>query len=729
MDAHKLFKLIDQLQEEARCPVCLGTVDDPKTLPCLHSFCLSCLKQIPCDDEDEVIIDCPVCRTYVEIPEDLNDLPTSFHLNRLLDILPLRGVDTEAQRCSRCDKSNTATCYCFVCLKFMCQACFESHQRSNGSTGGQRNVLIDNLQAGQVFGTDHTPSLCSQKYHDLIEPLKYYCQQCQACICEKCCEENHDQHVMMDIGEAADVEKMNMRSVTNKLKPLAVFYQTRMNKQTELMERSKEENVAAHKKVTETVEELIRSLREHEMTIHTKLDEIYDIQERDHSTQLKNFQLLVTQLNGFVEYGDAILERNLSDEILQSRSYGKRGEEFLNLKKIELYDPQHVDYVVKMQSLIQGHVIVKHADASKSVAKGSGLERADMDNKTSFTVIIIDEEGNQFYHQDDQMAVNVVDPQGEFLNMNIKDYKDGKYKVSYTPKSVGIHTVAIDVNGKALAGTPQKVEVTPHQYEWVFDFGSSGRQQGQFDWPVSIAISKRTGNIAVADSDNKRIQLFDSDGDFLREFGQNGIEKLDKPNSVAFTSSGDVTVLDSSKIFVFDESGNFIKRTVSKHLINPSSLSVGHADHLIVCDKGDKKIKVLSPDGTDLLRSFSAPDCDTSPQFAVYHQNKIFVSYFEANCVKVFSMKGNFAFNIGNKLGSKDRDGLLIGPLGLAIDKHGYLIVCDFHNKRLQLFTSDGRFMSKIELPHNVAPHAVAVANDNCLLMIDILGHAINVFQ
>lgn len=726
MDAQELFK---QLQKEAECPVCLDTIYNPKTLPCLHSFCLNCLEKIPADGE---IMDCPVCRTSVLIPETLLDLPTSFHLSRLLDILPLRGSGAKAQRCGICEEMHTATCYCFVCVRFMCIACFDSHQRTNG-TRGHRNVLIENLQALQVL--DRTPTCCLQKCHEFEEPLKYYCQPCKVCICQKCCEGDHDRHTMIDIQEAANRDKMKMRSMINKLKPLVVLNETRMNKQIQLMETSREENAAAHKKVTETVEELIRGLREHETSIHAKLDEIHEIQQNDHSTQLENFQLLLAQLNSFVEFGEAVLERNLSTEIIHTEnSYGKQGETFLNLKKIELYDPQHVDYAVPRQGLIHGHVIVKHADASKSVAEGKGLVVTDVDTETNFEVTIIDQEGKQYYHKDNDMTVNVVDSQGHLLKTNIKDYKDGKYMVAYTPESVGMHTVSIDVCGKALAGSPWKVEVMPHHHHFVFEFGTSGRQQGQFDWPVSIAVSKRTGNIAVADSDNRRIQLFNSDGRYLREFGQNGSEKLNKPKSVAFTSSGDVTVLDFNKIFVYSETGNLISSTVNEHLINPSSLSIGYDNHLILCDKGDKKIKVLSSDGTEMLRSFSALDCGTSPEFAICHQNKIFVSYFEANCVKVFSMEGQLAFNIGNiskNMASRGRDGVLNGPLGLSTDKHGNLIVCDFHNRRLQLFTPDGLFISKIErqLRPGVGPYSVAAMNDSRVLMIDILGHSVHVFQ
>ena len=43
MDVQQLFK---SLKKEAECPLCLETVTNPKTLPCLHSFCLECLDKL-----------------------------------------------------------------------------------------------------------------------------------------------------------------------------------------------------------------------------------------------------------------------------------------------------------------------------------------------------------------------------------------------------------------------------------------------------------------------------------------------------------------------------------------------------------------------------------------------------------------------------------------------------------------------------------------------------------
>ena len=52
---------------------------------------------------------------------------------------------------------------------------------------------------------------------------------------------------------------------------------------------------------------------------------------------------------------------------------------------------------------------------------------------------------------------------------------------------------------------------------WLASWGEPGSQPGQFTTPHSIAVDAQN-NIYVADRGNRRIQLFDTDGKFLRQF-------------------------------------------------------------------------------------------------------------------------------------------------------------------------------------------------------------------
>ena len=149
-------------------------------------------------------------------------------------------------------------------------------------------------------------------------------------------------------------------------------------------------------------------------------------------------------------------------------------------------------------------------------------------------------------------------------------------------------------------------------------------------------------------------------------------------------------------MYCFAESGHFIKIITNKHLINPRFLTVACDGRLVVSDWGDKLIKVLSPDGTALLQSFSAPDCDEPPLFVVYHQGTFFVSYGLAHVVKVLSKEGVFLYDIGSE-GPGDVQLCYPTYTGLAIDKFNNLIVCNSGNSRLQVFALGGKFLYTIK--------------------------------
>jgi hypothetical protein len=57
--------------------------------------------------------------------------------------------------------------------------------------------------------------------------------------------------------------------------------------------------------------------------------------------------------------------------------------------------------------------------------------------------------------------------------------------------------------------------------KFVKAWGSKGAGQGQFDMPNSIAVDAQ-GNVYVADLGNKRIQVFDNDGNFKTQIGDVG---------------------------------------------------------------------------------------------------------------------------------------------------------------------------------------------------------------
>jgi len=688
MDVQQLFK---SLRKEAECPLCLETVKNPKTLPCLHSFCLECLDKLAnfARGQLQTTIKCPVCQTSFPIPDTdtFANLPSSFHLNRLVDVLALEDGSVQAQTCDTCDKNNPATRYCFVCQSFICTSCFQSHQRLK-ATRGHRNVLIEELQAQDVQELIHRPVMCSQQYHE-DQALEFYCEDCKVLICLKCSIVNHNRHFVTETQKATQGQKMQMTEAVTKVKAEILVYDIEIRKQTELKNKTMLDIMNAEKKMTDTVEELIRDLREHEKKMKQKFRDIYDAEQKQHEARLENLELITTQLKSCVERGEGILERNMSAEILQTNpTILGRCDELLNAMKADVYKSPNFNYLVEKRLDILDQIVVTETDSSMCLAEGHD---GDIGNECDFVVVTRDSEGLQCYQDDDHIKFDVLSPIGDHLKTELKDSKDGKYTVTYTPQCGGQHSVEIQVNGHPLAGSPFFVQVHYH-YQFTFKFGSAGKGPGEFVGIKDIALSEKTGTIAVADSWNERIQLFTSDGKFQREVRLDGC-----PFSVAFTDCGSLLTLvpfSNNKLCLFSEEGQLIKHINDSHLNEPRQLSIASDGCLIITEEANNEIKVLSSDGNNLQLSFSALDSDKFPLCAVYHKEKFYVSFPEAHCISVFDKTGVYLHNIGCE-GSND--GQFNCPRGLVIDKYDQLIVCDLNNRRLQLFTLSGKFLSKIE--------------------------------
>ena len=73
---------------------------------------------------------------------------------------------------------------------------------------------------------------------------------------------------------------------------------------------------------------------------------------------------------------------------------------------------------------------------------------------------------------------------------------------------------------------------------WVKAWGERGNAQGQFNIPHTIA-SDAKGNIYVGDRTNRRIQVFDGEGTFLKQF-----DNVLQPWAICITPGANQVKLD-----------------------------------------------------------------------------------------------------------------------------------------------------------------------------------------
>ena len=125
-------------------------------------------------------------------------------------------------------------------------------------------------------------------------------------------------------------------------------------------------------------------------------------------------------------------------------------------------------------------------------------------------------------------------------------------------------------------------------------FGSKGIKNGQLLGPQYLAQDFRN-NIYVSDYGNKRISVFDKDGNGLFSFGKkdSNFEGLKGPTGIAIIGDSFFVVDDVvGCVFEFDLSGNYRRKLVeNKTFKHPESMKVWN-NFLVICDSN----KVISID-------------------------------------------------------------------------------------------------------------------------------------
>jgi len=128
-------------------------------------------------------------------------------------------------------------------------------------------------------------------------------------------------------------------------------------------------------------------------------------------------------------------------------------------------------------------------------------------------------------------------------------------------------------------------------------FGGNGAGEGQFNEATGIGIG---GNlIFVADRDNRRVQVFDLAGKFIRQWPIEGWERSHFPDVVYDDQTKHVYVSDgkTNQILVFDVDGNPLPAlTSSQPLNNPSAMVIsesGKQRQLFIVQTGAGKVSTI----------------------------------------------------------------------------------------------------------------------------------------
>ncbi len=246
----------------------------------------------------------------------------------------------------------------------------------------------------------------------------------------------------------------------------------------------------------------------------------------------------------------------------------------------------------------------------------------------------------------------------------------------------------------------RKIHIFSFDGRWVGDLKTSSEltgsrtQGGTVTRPSGIAIDDR-GRVFVSDSSDQFIRMFDTGGNFHREFrniqgaADGGLQGL------AIDSTGLLYVSDptSGCLQVFQpELGAWIRKVGTKgdkdgEMMLPSGVAVDRLNQVYCVDYGTSRVSIFNKAGA-FVRGFGSkgggPGQFNVPRSVqVDASDKIYVLDSLNHRIQVFGPTGDWLYNFGGK-GSEP--GKLIGPSDISIDQENKLLfVADKGNRRVQV--------------------------------------------
>ena len=612
-----------------------------------------------------------------------------------------------------------------------------------------RVLALKEFQSKDYEDVLKRPVFCSKQGHQK-EELKYYCKECETALCQTCFVLDHGGHVLKLIEDEAESQKLEINTV---LQTKREGLNAKLNVLAQLDEdRAKviQQSEIAKRDVQRFADGLIK-------TIQAKMQNIITAVENQTKKSLESLkakrsaiQQQINATESSLKEADKLLKRSTTAEVLHLKKSLQTIFHGFNETEPIVHDPRSLKTFgfVKNQKMLD---VVNEKELgfleegnrtkpSESLAEGEGLKEGTVARKAQFNLTTRNAERKQRYNEKDSVTVEIKDDQGQecVTEVRVDDNKDGTYKVTYYPRVQGTFKLLVKVNGEHISCSPFTVILKPFQVKPVLSFGKEGSGDGMFEHPLGVAVSDRD-EIVVADCANHRVQVFDSNGAFLRSFGHKG------KNAGEFNRLFGIATDKDRKIFVADSDNNRIqilswegrhlgsfggKGSLDSQLSFPWGLSLDSNGNVIVADRGNKLIKIFTPDGTFLMKiggegSFSFPiHCVQCDEYFI-------VSDFDEHCIKVFNREGHFQYKFGKQgVG----DGEFNYPYFLSVTQSKHLLVCDGENHRVQVFELDGKFVGKLgengsKLGEFNRPFSAAVLSNDQIVVCDNNNRRIQIFQ
>ncbi|BES91240.1 NHL repeat [Nesidiocoris tenuis] len=674
--------------------------------------------------------------------------------------------------CHSCDECSKATSKCKDCDELLCDRCVRAHIRVKLTKDHFIVPLEDPLQSSPPF-VSKSPSgnssgsggsssilngntLCESH---LSETVKLYCDTCCVSICTECTVLDHRGHSFIYLQDALD----GARSAASRLLSDAKIGSQSARDCIDMTQRMIENVSLKSHSIIREIKSMIRKFRfaleERERELINKVEKLRVLKQKSLQQQMEGLKALHTCYSHTSDAIATALDIGTTVDILHAKESA-----FAELKRLRtargsmpllddeiVFSPPDPSLIVAMSTM--GDVVTPGISHNGII--GDGLLRnisitspfnPNKNNCLEDLSIVTAESIPPFLPSlmgspmpvicDDDIKIPIWSSSSVRPKLDVLPQPMPSIRPSRPPV-----TLPLTLTGPSGRPPPQCYMDTARPKMII---GSEGEKDGQLCRPWGVCCDQE-GNIIVADRSNNRIQMFKSDGTFLRKFGSHGSEPgcFDRPAGVAVDPMGRIVVTDKDnhRVQIFTNDGQFLftfgeKGSKVGQFNYPWDVAVDSKGKIVVSDTRNHRIQMFTIDGTFLCKYGFENTANMVKHFdsprGVCFGSKGCVIVTDFNNHRLVVIDPNFrnARFLGSE-GSAIKQ--FLRPQGVAVDAEGNIIVADSRNNRIQVFEQNGSFLwqfgtSGKEPGQLDRPSGVCLTPDGKIVIVDFGNNRLQVF-
>ncbi|CAL4118615.1 unnamed protein product, partial [Meganyctiphanes norvegica] len=714
------------------CPLCLGSLEEPRVLPCLHTVCSPCLDSLV----NNSTLACPTCHTELNLDQPLDSLnpplflpsilnmvdhdddlsnssptssikATSPHINNRETLGPLpmlsndmgvrgdmsghgdpgaRGMSS-MYRCASCDEGQGASSRCRDCNEVLCDSCVRAHQRvrltkdhfivrleDNGVNSSGGNIGSGGTSLRFPEDNCHTPLSLSSP------PPSMGSHGSSSSYCSI-----HDGEVLRlycDMCNMAICRKCTLRDHRGHS---FIYLQDAADSSRAITIKL----LADARSGIRAIEESIGQTKRMKDCVDLRAQSVAsDVRAttRRHITALEERE---RKLLHKVDKIRQVKNKTLQEQVDELSSAFARLSHTVDQIGGSMDTANHIELLQTRDKVVQQMNELRSLKAH----------------------MVPHEDDNIVFQAPESSLYQSIQTMGHIASSG------------YAPSSIAVG------NGLKQALRGKMATFMVHAKDHLTDQRLIGGDQ------VTVTVHGPDGIAFKAETQDR------GDGSYLVSYrpqieGQHiisvrlrGIHVHDSPFTVQVKSGRSYSSIGNILLSLGGEGES------EGQLCRPWGVCCDKDSYIVVADRSNNRVQVFSPDG-NFHHSFGSPGSrpgqfDRPAGVAADPMGRLIVADKDNHRIQVFTFEGNFIFKFGEK-GSKN--GQFNYPWDVAVNSEGLIVVSDTRNHRIQLFRPDGTFINKYGFEgalwkHFDSPRGVCFNHEGHIVVTDFNNHRLLVIH